>query len=76
MFSLISTKECLEQIIDLLEVNINLKKRPTIIKHYTTYRLHLYKYSLVFLDYIYNEKFKKLYLNRKYNKYYEYKNRK
>lgn len=53
-----------------------LKKRPTIIKHYTTYRLHLYKYILVFLDYIYNEKFKKLYLNRKYNKYYEYKNRK
>jgi hypothetical protein len=74
--SLISTKECLEQIINLLEVEINLKKRPTIIKHYTTYRFYLYKYSTYFLDYIYNEKYKTIYLSRKYNKYYEYKNRK
>jgi hypothetical protein len=72
--SLISTKECLEQIIDLLELNIGLNKRPTIIGHYTTYRLHLYKYSKCFLDYIYDEKHSKLYLSRKYDKYYEYKN--
>jgi len=74
--SLISTKECLEQIINLLEINIGLKKRPTILKHYTTYRFYLYKYSKCFLDYIYNEKFKTLYLSRKYNKYHEYKNKK
>lgn len=71
--SLISTKECLNQIIDLLEINIGMNKRPTILKHYKTYRLHLYKYAKSFLDYIYDENHSNLYLSRKYNKYYEYK---
>lgn len=73
--SLISTRECLEQIIDLLEIEINLKKRPKILKHYTTYRFHLYKYSKSFLDYIYNKDYEHLFLTRKYEKYHEYRNK-
>lgn len=74
--SLISTKECLEQIIDLLEVEIDLKKKPKILKHYTTYRFHLYKHSECFLDYIYNKDYAWLFLTRKYKKYHEYKSKK
>ncbi len=73
--SLISTRECLEQIIDLLEIEINLKKRPKILKHYTTYRFYLYKYSKLFLDYIYNKDYDYLFLTRKYEKYHEYRNK-
>jgi hypothetical protein len=49
---------------------------PKILKHYTTYRIHIYKYSEKFLDYIYNEDYSWLFLSRKYIKYYEYKKNK
>lgn len=74
--SLISTKECLEQIIDLLELEIGIEKRPKILKHYTTYRFYLYKHSESFLDYIYNDDYAWLFLTRKYKKYHEYKSKK
>lgn len=72
--SLISTKECLEQVQNfLLEIGL-LKKKTKILKHYTTYRLYLYADAYKFLNYIYNEKTPEIYLDRKYEKFKKYKN--
>lgn len=68
--NLISTKECLESI-----QNILLKQdiaKTKIYQHYTTYRFHLYKDTLKFLKYIYDDNFSYLYLSRKYIKYKNY----
>lgn len=72
--SLISTKECLEQIQDfLLKIGLS-KKKTKILNHYTTYRLHLYADAFKFLSYIYNENTPDIYLSRKYEKFKKYKN--
>jgi intein/homing endonuclease len=72
--SLISTKECLQEIQDILsEINISKTK---ISEHYGQYRIHLYKDALNFLKFVYDEKLSYIYLSRKYNKFINYENSK
>jgi hypothetical protein len=68
--SLISTKECLEEIQIILQRN-NIGKTK-ILNHYSTFRFHLYKDSYNFLKFVYDDKFSYLYLSRKYLKFKNY----
>lgn len=71
---LISTYECLLQIQDIL-LNIGIKK--TILHQKTgnnTWVMDLYKDSILFLNFIYQENISDMYLSRKYEKYIKYKN--
>jgi hypothetical protein len=74
--NLISTKECLEQIQDFLEKNKIITKKTKILKHYSTNRLYLYRDAFNFLNYIYEENLSDIYLNRKYEKFKNFKNEK
>ena len=69
--SLISTKECLHQIQNILE-EIGIKK-TRILEHYSTYRIYLYKDAFKFLKFVYDDDFSYLYLSRKYKKFKQFK---
>lgn len=65
--SLISTKDCLLEIQDILE-KIGIKK--TKLQNFNKYsKLYIYKDSLIFLKYIYNNNFSEIFLTRKYDLY-------
>jgi len=70
--SLISTKECLMQIQDIL-LDMDFSKTK-IVEYKKCCVLFLYNNALDFLNYIYNEKLSDVYLTRKYDKYKKYKN--
>jgi hypothetical protein len=69
--SLISSKECLNQIQSILYNECNIGKTK-IQDHYTTYRMYLYKDSDKFLEFIYDDDFGDIYLSRKYKIWKEY----
>lgn len=74
--SLISTKECLIQIQNIIE-KIGIKKTE-LYKYKNTknvWKMHLYSGAYDFLNYIYNDKHSEIYLSRKYNKFKEYENK-
>lgn len=72
--SLTSTKECLEEIQEvLLEIGIGKTTLQRVSENQKTWRMHLYKGAYDFLNYIYNDKFSKIYLDRKYSQFKKFK---
>ena len=68
--SIISTKECLQQIQDYLFVNLNIKKTTlqNITKNGNVWKLFVYSSSKEFLEFIYSDSNKNIYLKRKQEK--------
>lgn len=73
--SLLSTKECLNQIQEIL-LNIGIKKTKLYNYSKNLYKMHLYSQSCEFLDFIYNDENSNIYLERKYKTYKKYKDEK
>jgi hypothetical protein len=68
--SIISTKECLQQIQDYLFVNLSIKKTTlqNITKNGNVWKLFVYSSSKEFLEFIYSDSNKNIYLKRKQEK--------
>lgn len=72
MGTLISTKECLEEIQEILFVNFGIEKTKLIQvtnKEPNVWKLYIYNGTMLFLDFIYGGEDKTMYLSRKYLKY-------